>query len=182
MPLFDFYIMADWSGGARRRGGRSDSIWIAHGPITDDGPLTDSPYSRTEAIRLIHSLLASQIRSKRRVLVCFDFAYGYPVDFAARVDALANEPALKNYHLLPSVRGDLLKSLAGSTKRARSSNVPHSLPRMRASGRCCWKGRRTQIDSDFGKNVPTIDQCSHRAIGPTGEQAGNLRGWEDSNF
>ncbi len=29
----------------------------------------------------------------------------------ARVDALADEPALKNYHLLPSVRGDLLKKL-----------------------------------------------------------------------
>jgi hypothetical protein len=87
MPLFDFYIMADWSGGARRRGGRSDSIWIAHGPITADGPLTDSPYSRTEAIRLIHSLLVNQIRSKRRVLLCFDFAYGYPVDFAAALQA-----------------------------------------------------------------------------------------------
>jgi RNA polymerase sigma-70 factor (ECF subfamily) len=29
----------------------------------------------------------------------------------ARVDALADEPVLKNYHLLPSVRGDLLKKL-----------------------------------------------------------------------
>ena len=29
----------------------------------------------------------------------------------ARVDALADEPTLKNYHLLPSVRGDLLKKL-----------------------------------------------------------------------
>jgi predicted RNA polymerase sigma factor len=27
------------------------------------------------------------------------------------VDAIANEPALKNYHLLPSVRGDLLRKL-----------------------------------------------------------------------
>jgi RNA polymerase sigma-70 factor (ECF subfamily) len=27
------------------------------------------------------------------------------------VDQLANEPTLKNYHLLPSVRGDLLKKL-----------------------------------------------------------------------
>ena len=27
------------------------------------------------------------------------------------IDALANEPALRNYHLLPSVRGDLLKKL-----------------------------------------------------------------------
>jgi predicted RNA polymerase sigma factor len=27
------------------------------------------------------------------------------------VDALTDDPALKNYHLLPSVRGDLLKKL-----------------------------------------------------------------------
>jgi len=26
MPLFDFYIMVDWSGGARRRADRSDTI------------------------------------------------------------------------------------------------------------------------------------------------------------
>jgi hypothetical protein len=31
--LFDFYIMADWSGGARRRGGRSDSIQLTEGWI-----------------------------------------------------------------------------------------------------------------------------------------------------
>jgi hypothetical protein len=83
MPLFDFYIMADWSGGARRRGGRSDTIWIAHGPAIADAPLTDSPFSRTEAVHLIHSLLVNGIESNLRVLVCFDFAYGYPVDFAA---------------------------------------------------------------------------------------------------
>jgi predicted RNA polymerase sigma factor len=35
------------------------------------------------------------------------------------VDALASEPALKNYHLLPSVRGDLLKKL-GRLKDARA--------------------------------------------------------------
>src|SRR5215469_465694 len=87
MPLFDFYIMVDWSGGARRRGGRSDAIWIAHGPRTDDRPLTDSPHSRTEAIRLIAPILGKAISSKRRVLLCFDFAYSYPVDFAAALQA-----------------------------------------------------------------------------------------------
>jgi precorrin-8X/cobalt-precorrin-8 methylmutase len=87
VPLFDFYLMVDWSGGARLRGARSDTIWIAHGPILADVPLTDSPFSRTEAVRLIHSLLLNQIESKRRVLVCFDFAYGYPVDFAAALQA-----------------------------------------------------------------------------------------------
>jgi precorrin-8X/cobalt-precorrin-8 methylmutase len=87
MPLLDFYIMVDWSGGARRRGGRSDTIWIAHGLRTANGPLTHSPHSRTEAIDLIHTLLEKEIKSKRRVLVCFDFAYGYPVDFAATLQA-----------------------------------------------------------------------------------------------
>src|SRR5437879_13403471 len=79
--------MVDVSGGGRRRGGRSDTIWIAHGPTIADAPLADSPFSRTEAVRLIHSLLLREIESKRRVLVCFDFAYGYPVDFAAALQA-----------------------------------------------------------------------------------------------
>jgi predicted RNA polymerase sigma factor len=35
------------------------------------------------------------------------------------VDALMNEPSLKNYHLLPSVRGDLLAKL-GRMEEARS--------------------------------------------------------------
>jgi hypothetical protein len=75
------------SGGARRRGGRLDAIWIAHGSRIADAPLTDSPFSRTEAVRLIHSLLVNEIKSKRRVLVSFDFAYGYSVDFVAALRA-----------------------------------------------------------------------------------------------
>jgi predicted RNA polymerase sigma factor len=37
-------------------------------------------------------------------------AYG-PEAGLAVVDQLAGEPALRNYHLLPSVRGDLLRKL-----------------------------------------------------------------------
>ena len=37
------------------------------------------------------------------------------------VDALAAEPALKDYHLLPSVRGDLLERL-GRTEEARAGS------------------------------------------------------------
>ena len=87
MALFDFYIMVDWSGGARRRGSRSDTIWLVHGRRTADTPLTNSPHSRTEAIELIESILERAIRSKQRVLLCFDFAYGYPVDFAPALQA-----------------------------------------------------------------------------------------------
>jgi predicted RNA polymerase sigma factor len=39
------------------------------------------------------------------------------------VDALADEPSLQSYHLLPSVRGDLLAKWAATRKRARRLNV-----------------------------------------------------------
>jgi hypothetical protein len=87
MPLFDTYIMTDWSGGSRRRKNRQDAIWIAHGEIEDDSPQTESPSSRNEAIELIRSLMLERISTRSRVLLCFDFAYGYPVDFAAALEA-----------------------------------------------------------------------------------------------
>jgi RNA polymerase sigma factor (sigma-70 family) len=42
--------------------------------------------------------------------VAVSMAFG-PSAGLGLVDAIANEPALKNYHLLPSVRGDLLRKL-----------------------------------------------------------------------
>jgi predicted RNA polymerase sigma factor len=45
-------------------------------------------------------------------------AYG-PEEGLALVDAIASEPALRNYHLLPSVRGDFLQRL-GRFDEARS--------------------------------------------------------------
>lgn len=87
MPLFDAYVMVDWSGGARRRGGRADTIWMAYGLRTADAPLDHSPHSRTEAIELVQLMLTRSIVSNRRVLLCFDFAYGYPSDFSAALQA-----------------------------------------------------------------------------------------------
>jgi short chain dehydrogenase/Hydantoinase B/oxoprolinase len=37
MPLFDAYVMVDWSGGDGRRAGTQDCIWIAHGPAPGSG-------------------------------------------------------------------------------------------------------------------------------------------------
>ena len=50
--------------------------------------------------------------------VAVAMAYG-PAQGLELVDALADEPTLRNYHLLPSVRGDLLKKL-GRTAEARA--------------------------------------------------------------
>jgi precorrin-8X/cobalt-precorrin-8 methylmutase len=93
VPLFDTYVMVDWSGGARRRGNRSDTIWIAHGRTSADHPATTSPFSRTEAIELIGELFDEEIAIGSRVLVCFDFAYGYPRDFPASLQTATGEGA-----------------------------------------------------------------------------------------
>jgi precorrin-8X/cobalt-precorrin-8 methylmutase len=84
MALFDSYVMVDWSGGDRRRAGRQDCIWIAHGPSTVGAPATVSPASRTEAEHLIRAQLKNIIADKNgRLLLCADFGYGYPRGFAS---------------------------------------------------------------------------------------------------
>lgn len=84
MALFDTFIMLDWSGGDRRRAGKQDCIWIAHGPATASAPMTVSPPSRTEAEQIIRSELQTVVQSKRsRVLLSADFGYGYPAGFAS---------------------------------------------------------------------------------------------------
>jgi predicted RNA polymerase sigma factor len=50
--------------------------------------------------------------------VAVSMAHG-PAAGLALVDALVREPSLANYHLLPSVRGDLLKKL-GRLEEARA--------------------------------------------------------------
>ena len=84
MPLFDAYVMVDWSGSDRRRAGIQDCIWIAHGPATATAPITVSPPSRTEAEQIIRAQLQPIVAArKRRVLLCADFGYGYPAGFAS---------------------------------------------------------------------------------------------------
>src|SRR5215813_11653627 len=65
MPLFDAYVMVDWSGSARRRAGRQDCIWIAHVSATAAEPATVSPPSRTEAEHLIRAQLRPIVAAKQ---------------------------------------------------------------------------------------------------------------------
>ena len=61
------------------------------------------------------------------------------------VDALAGNPALAGYHLLPSVRGDFLFKL-GRLDEARAE-FERAAPSRRtpASARCCWRANRLSV-------------------------------------
>ena len=79
--LFDHYVIVDWSAANQPRTGR-DSIWVCHrGP---HGERVENPATR----RLAHALLSEILTGTgpdQRVLLGFDFPFGYPAGFAARL-------------------------------------------------------------------------------------------------
>jgi precorrin-8X/cobalt-precorrin-8 methylmutase len=86
--IFDSYAMVDWSAANVPCAGR-DSIWICW--LDSDGERLDNPPTRREARALIAHRLAAARAKRERVLVGFDFPFGYPSGFAGRL-GLAGPP------------------------------------------------------------------------------------------
>jgi precorrin-8X/cobalt-precorrin-8 methylmutase len=86
-PLFDAYVMVDWSAAARPRQG-ADSIWVHVIKRDGDGGSVErrfNPETRTAATALLADLLSDLIARDRVVLLGYDFAFGYPAGFAERL-------------------------------------------------------------------------------------------------
>ena len=83
VALFDGYVAVDWSAnGSPKRG--PDSIWLA----TSGWGATaepENPATRTEAVDRIEGLLARATEAGRRLLLGFDFPFGYPAGTARRL-------------------------------------------------------------------------------------------------
>ena len=81
--LFDRYLMVDWSSSNKptRETPTKDAIWI--GELTAAGrPQTFYCRTRAAAVDVITKRLAEAADAGQRVLVGFDFAFGYPTGFA----------------------------------------------------------------------------------------------------
>ena len=87
-PVFDAYVMVDWSAAAVPATG-ADSIWIAIAERTAGGALAAphlfNPSTRSEASGLLADLLSDLVARDKVTLAGFDFAFGYPVGFAERL-------------------------------------------------------------------------------------------------
>jgi precorrin-8X/cobalt-precorrin-8 methylmutase len=83
MPLFDRYIAVDWSAANTPRKGK-DSIWIA-----DSEAASVNPSTRHEAMAILTNRLLAERAAGQRVMLGFDFVFGYPEGAA---DAIANSP------------------------------------------------------------------------------------------
>jgi molybdopterin-guanine dinucleotide biosynthesis protein B len=85
LPRFDTVIVVDWSAASTPAPPResADAIWMAvHG-----GDSTASHYVRTRAALAsrLHDILDAEAAAGRRVLLGFDFPFGYPEGFARRL-------------------------------------------------------------------------------------------------
>jgi len=80
MPVFDSYMVVDWSANGRPKTGR-DSLWIAC-LCQGQAIKLDNPSTRAAAMTLIEAHLREEASQGRRVLAGFDFAFGYPAALA----------------------------------------------------------------------------------------------------
>jgi precorrin-8X/cobalt-precorrin-8 methylmutase len=80
MALFDTYIAVDWSAAKQRTLG-ADSIWVAACRCKGSNVHVEAPVNhgtRHEACQDLELQLLAEVEAGRRVLLGFDFAYGYP--------------------------------------------------------------------------------------------------------
>lgn len=100
-PLFDAYLMVDWSAAnAPKTGG--DSIWLALAERGGAGlrlACPENPPTRAGARERLETLLAGLLKRGRRVLAGFDFPFGYPAGTAAALK-LDGEPWPAMWELL----------------------------------------------------------------------------------
>jgi len=85
VPLFDAYLMVDWSSETKPKTGK-DSIWLALAERTPAGlrlHVLENLATRATARERLADMLDGLIRRKKRVLVGFDFPFGYSSGTAA---------------------------------------------------------------------------------------------------
>jgi hypothetical protein len=82
MALFDTYLIVDWSAARTPKTGR-DSIWVCR--LGRDGERAENPPTRHAARLLLAEMLAAAMANGERVIAGFDFPFGYPAGFAARL-------------------------------------------------------------------------------------------------
>lgn len=100
MVLFDRYIAVDWSAKneptTKARAG-ADSIWLGDASRSNDGAVlaeSTNPRTRHDAMSEITSRLGAALRDQQRVLMGFDFPFGYPVRAAEHIAGKADWKSL----------------------------------------------------------------------------------------
>jgi precorrin-8X/cobalt-precorrin-8 methylmutase len=91
MPLFDRYIAADWSAANSPKRGK-DSIWI--GELGPEGRVpSENPPTRHQAMQHITARLVAARERHERIMLGFDFVFGYPRGAARAISTAISDLA-----------------------------------------------------------------------------------------
>jgi len=104
--IFDHYLMVDWSANSTPKMGK-DSIWLCVGNHV--GPSAPENMStRDQAVERIVEITRGCVEASGRVLVGFDFPFGYPNGFADKAWPVMKGQAWEKVWkgLLAEVKGD----------------------------------------------------------------------------
>lgn len=88
--LFDAYLFVDWSGSSVPRTGK-DAIWVGE-RVGDERLAEVNPATRDAASAHLRERLRAHVAAGRRVLVGFDFPFGYPAGLAAALGLGGSPP------------------------------------------------------------------------------------------
>ena len=98
MPLFHTHVVVDWSARSKPSPKKptKDSIWWAVARITDGIEVEEPEYLRTrhDALDGLARFITGELDAGRRVLVGFDFPFGYPAGVAEHLTGKASATAL----------------------------------------------------------------------------------------
>ena len=101
MPHFHTHVVVDWSARSKPspKQKRRDAIWWTVARIADGIEVEEPKYVRTrhEALDGLARLIACELDTGRRVLVGFDFPFGYPAGVAEHLTGEASALALWNW-------------------------------------------------------------------------------------
>ena len=89
--MFDCFVIVDWSAANQPKTGR-DSIWICAADRGGTERLVANPATRHAAKALLGDILGEAMTRGERVLLGFDFPFGYPAGFAKRLDLKGVSP------------------------------------------------------------------------------------------
>jgi molybdopterin molybdotransferase len=90
--LFDAYLAVDWSARSLPSSATPtrDALWVGEATLEAQGPdlRVTTSYWRTRHACIAHvrARLLAHLAAGRRVLVGFDFPYGYPAGYAGALD------------------------------------------------------------------------------------------------
>jgi hypothetical protein len=163
MRQFDGYIAIDWSGAD----GRYAGISVARcAPGTGAPQLVAAPAAARWTRTAIAEWLEAELRSGRRQLIGFDFAFGLPFEPGMGYLAGAATSVSEMFALW-----DLIEQASGEAADFGCAHVlahPHFAPLYWHSGRqpSHWTARRRQAEIACAAATGTYPECVFKLIGP----------------